>query len=173
MTSTRLLNAILMATQAHAGQVRRYENDPYIVHPLRVARTVAFRGHDEDTVIAAILHDTLEDTNLDPRAIDEQFGGHVLSLVRQLTDPAKPEDGNRAARMEINREHAAKASPQAQTVRVADLMDNARSIVAHDPSFAKVYLKEKALMLDGLSQADSDLLRAAHDMILEFTCLIP
>ena len=68
----------------------------------------------------------------------------MAELVDDLTDVSKPQDGNRATRKELDRQHTAKASPDAKTIKLADLISNSRSIMKDDPNFAKVYMKEKA-----------------------------
>lgn len=71
-------------------------------------------------------------------------------------------DGLRKHRKAKDREHTAKASPQAKTIKLADLIDNTRSIVERDPEFAKVYLAEKALLLEVLRDGDATLWKMAH-----------
>jgi hypothetical protein len=68
-------------------------------------------------------------------------------LVVELTDVSKPEDGNRAKRKAIDAERLSQASRDAQIVKLADLIDNSDDIEANDPSFAKVFLKEKAHLI--------------------------
>ena len=64
---------------------------------------------------AALLHDTVEDTGTPLKDIEAEFGPDVASLVEQLTDVSKPEDGDRKTRKEIDRQHIAKASVRAKT----------------------------------------------------------
>ena len=71
-----------------------------------------------------------------------------------LTSVSKPEDGNRAARKEIDRQHSANAPFEAQTIKLADIIDNTRNILEHDRSFAKLYLKEKKALAESLMEAD-------------------
>jgi hypothetical protein len=85
-------------------------------------------------------------------------------LVEQLTDVSRPEDGNRAKRKAIDRAHTAKASPEAKTIKLADLIDNTRSIVELDPGFAKIYLVEKVLLLEVLQEGDAGLWEMARRM---------
>jgi hypothetical protein len=159
--------ARLFATVAHAaiGQTRKYTNDPYIVHPEAVARIVASVDHTQEMLAAAWLHDVVEDTEVDEYAIKAEFGWHVAALVRQLTDVSKLEDGNRAERKAIDRAHTALACAAAKTIKLADLIDNTRSIVAHDPEFARTYLREKALLLEVLREGDPQLWAIADEQI--------
>jgi len=161
----KLKKAIEFATKAHEGQVRKYTGEPYIVHPLEVAEIVKTVEHTEEMLMAAVLHDTVEDTDTTIEDIEREFGSVVAQLVEELTDVSKPEDGNRAFRKALDREHLAQASAQGQTIKVADLISNAASITEHDPNFAKVYMKEKALLLQVFDKADKNLLEKAQKML--------
>lgn len=111
----------------------------------RVARTL---HATPEMIAAALLHDTVEDVPwVTQSMIDAYFGNIVGRLVENLTDVAKPSDGNRAARTAINRAHTALAEPEAKTIKCADLLHNTASILQHDPGFAVIYMKEKRLLL--------------------------
>ena len=161
----KLKKAIEFATKAHEGQIRKYTGELYIVHPLEVSDIVSSVEHTEEMLMAAVLHDTVEDTDTTIEDIDREFGSVVAQLVEELTDVSKPEDGNRAFRKALDREHSAQASAQGQTIKVADLISNTASITEHDPDFAKVYMKEKALLLQVLDLADKNLLKKAQKML--------
>lgn len=152
----RVIVAVRFATIKHGKQVRKYTGDPYVAHCFEVAHLVAEHGGTTDQIIAAILHDTVEDTNATLEEIQFLFGPYVEDYVYWLTDISKPEDGNRAARKKLDREHIARAPAEAQNIKVADLISNTSTIVEHDPDFAKVYLKEKALLLEAMTKADPD-----------------
>ena len=159
--------ARVFATAAHAavGQTRKYTGEPYVVHPIEVSELVASVNGTEAMVAAALLHDVLEDTEVTVDLLEEQFGSKVADLVLWLTDISRPEDGNRSARKALDRQHSAVAPAAAQTIKVADLISNTRSIIAHDPGFAKVYLEEKRLLLDVLTRADPTLLTIAREQV--------
>ena len=112
-----------------------------------------------------MLHDVVEDTPVTIKDIEDEFGPRVASMVDDLTDVSKPEDGNRAVRKELDRQHTAKASPDAQTVKLADLISNSLSIMEDDPSFAKVYMKEKALLLEVLTKGNLHLFSFAANIV--------
>ena len=152
------------ATEAHAriDQRRKYSNQPYDVHLRSVAALVAEVADDPEMIAAAWLHDTVEDTPATFRDIESEFGAPVGRLVAELTDVSKPSDGNRARRKAIDRDHLARASARAQTVKLADLIDNCRDICRHDPRFARVFLDEMAALLRVLERGDPVLLRRAH-----------
>lgn len=159
-TGTRLeVTAMAFARYHHAavGQVRKYTHEPYINHPAAVAAIVRSVPHTPEMLAAAWLHDTVEDTSATLDEVCGAFGVDVANMVEMLTDVSVPEDGNRAVRKAIDREHTARASPQAQTIKLADLIDNSSDIVAHDPKFAEVYLAEKLLLLNVLRHGDKTL----------------
>ncbi len=80
----RLKEAFCLGEKAHKGQVR-FSGEPYFNHPIAVAKKLAEMGADADTLIAALLHDTVEDTSLTLQKIDEQFDGKVASLIDGVT----------------------------------------------------------------------------------------
>ena len=160
--------AKIFATAAHyaAGNVRKYTGEPYINHPAEVASILDLCAEPptEQMKCAAWLHDVVEDTGVPISVIDDIFGHYVASLVEQLTDVSKPEDGNRAARKEIDRNHTAKCCPSAATIKLADLISNTKSIVARDAEFAKTYLAEKKLLLEVLKHGDENLWKVAYEI---------
>ena len=79
-----LVRAYAVAAQAHRGQLRR-TGDPYITHPLAVARILAGYGLDTETIAAALLHDALEDTELTLDEVRAGFGGTVADLIDGVT----------------------------------------------------------------------------------------
>ena len=159
--------ARLFATAAHAavGQTRKYTGEPYVVHPIEVSELVASVGGTEAMVAAALLHDILEDTDVTVDLLEAEFGCEVADLVLWLTDVSTPEDGNRSTRKALDRQHSAAAPAAAQTIKVADLISNTRTIVEFDPGFARTYLAEKRLLLDVLTRADPTLLEMAKTQI--------
>ena len=163
-----LERAIQFATQAHKGQFRKYTGEPYITHPLAVMEIVrGVPGHTEEMLVAAVLHDVVEDTDVSLMEIQEEFGDAVSDLVLHLTDISTPEDGNRLKRKRKDAEWYAQGSAQAQTIKVADFIDNTRDIAQHAPKFWEVYKMEKLYALDLLQEADTDLWHQAHIQIKE------
>lgn len=156
--------ARVFATAAHAavGQLRKYTYEPYIVHPAEVVSIVRSVPHTEAMVCAAWLHDVVEDTGVTLETIRAEFGDDVATLVGWLTDVSKKEDGPRWYRKKLDRAHTAMAPAEAQTVKLADLISNTRSIMAHDEKFAKVYLEEKRLLLEVMTKGDSTLMEIAR-----------
>jgi len=162
--------AVLFCKVGHTaiGQKRKYTGEDYFHHPIDVAGIVVdLPDVTEEMVCAALMHDLVEDTHISIGFIEEHFGNVVTSLVSDLTDVSKPEDGNRAIRKEIDRQHTARASVQAKTIKLADLISNTKSICEHDKDFAKVYVKEKELLLEVLTEGDPTLYKQAYDLMLK------
>ena len=84
----RIEKAFLFARKLHEGQFRVSE-EPYIIHPVEVAKILISLRADTDTVIAAFLHDILEDTDTQPETIEKEFGEDVLTLVQGVTKLGK------------------------------------------------------------------------------------
>jgi guanosine-3',5'-bis(diphosphate) 3'-pyrophosphohydrolase len=154
-----ILKAIAFAAKAHGEQKRKYTGEPYIVHPIAVAQILGNIFPDY-VIIAAILHDTVEDTPATPQSISENFGYKVAGLVKELTDVFTKEEYpglNRAQRKSCECDRIATISFEAKSIKLADLIDNTESIVLHDPGFAKTYLAEKQDMLRVLSDGHAGL----------------
>lgn len=166
MTSLIEHKARIFATAAHhaAGNVRKYTGEPYIHHPAAVVALVESVPHTPEMLAAAWLHDTVEDTHVALGLIEAEFGPDVAAMVEMLTDVSRANDGLRKHRKAKDREHTAKASPAAKTIKLADLIDNTRSIVERDPEFAKVYLEEKRLLLKVLTEGDQTLYEMARQL---------
>lgn len=168
MTNINVVDkALVYATAAHVavGQRRKYTGEPYIVHPVEVMNIVKTVPHTETMLAAALLHDVVEDTGCTLLDIQSEFGEEVATLVNWLTDVSKPEDGPRWYRKKLDREHTAKAPAEAQTIKLADLISNSKSIVTHDPKFAKTYLEEKRLLLGVLTKGDTGLHAIASEIV--------
>jgi len=157
------------ATEAHRriGHQRKYTQQPYDVHLRSVAERVASVTKDAEMVAAAWLHDVVEDTPATVGEIERAFGRGVADLVDALTDVSLPSDGSRAARKAKDRAHTAGASQRAKTVKLADLIDNAKDICEHDEKFARIYVSEMAALLEVLGEGDASLHRKAQRVLTE------
>ena len=153
------------AAKAHEGQVRKYTGEPYINHPAEVVGIMAPFDFHPRVLAAAWLHDTIEDCGVTADEIAFEFGPDVALLVLQVTDVSRPDHGNRAVRKVIDRDHLAKADYEGQSIKLADLISNTKSIVARDPDFAKVYLREKDELLEVLTRGHPELWRCAAGII--------
>lgn len=160
--------AYYFAMDGHAavGQKRKYTGDAYIVHPVEVCDIIEQATYVNDSMrCAALMHDLCEDTEITIDLITSEFGTCVAMLVEGLTDISKPEDGNRAVRKEIDRKHTAIQSPACKTIKLADLISNSKSILEHDKDFAKIFIKEKELLLEVLTEGDHTLYTQAKDIV--------
>jgi (p)ppGpp synthase/HD superfamily hydrolase len=150
--------AIRFAAIKHDGQRRKYTHEPYLFHPIEVMRYVGMVSlsyeHREPMMVAAVLHDVVEDTDATIEEVAARFGTNVARMVAGLTDASRPEDGSRSERKRIDREHASLQAWDTQTIKCADIISNAKSIVASDPKFATMYLPEKAMLVVALEHAD-------------------
>lgn len=157
MFSDRIQYAAVYARNAHDGQKRKYTGEEYISHPTEVAELLRHNYKDttEEMYMAALLHDTVEDTDATIFEIQKFFGIVVASLVKGLTDVALPEDGNRRVRKAIERDRLAKESKEVQTIKVFDLIHNSISIKKHDPKFWETFKAEKQDLLNVMTKVDA------------------
>ena len=170
MTHSLVDKAKTFAQKAHGdvGHLRKYSAEPYTVHLEAVATLVDEVSGTPEMVAAAWLHDAVEDTVATIESIEYEFGSEVAVLVAQLTDVSTPDDGNRATRKSIDRAHIALASPAAKTIKLADLIDNAGSIVTEDQRFAKTFMREMQELLDVLRDGDARLFKEAERLLSDY-----
>lgn len=168
MQSLEVERAAAFCVGAHCavGQKRKYTGEDYWCHPVEVLIILlqVLPNITDAMQCAALLHDVVEDTKVELSTIRHLFGPVVADYVEQLTDVSRPEDGNRAARKAIDLAHTAKACPEVQSIKLADLISNSRSILAHDPVFAVTYLAEKRALLEVLQAGHPELYRIASEL---------
>jgi GTP diphosphokinase / guanosine-3',5'-bis(diphosphate) 3'-diphosphatase len=177
LNPAHLLNAIAFAADKHRRQRRKdADRTPYINHPIAVATVLAIEGDvaDQETLLCAILHDTVEDTDTNFLELEERFGQKVADLVRELTDDKSLEKSQRK-RLQI--EHATQASPHAKLVKVADKICNVRDLTITPPrdwpaERRREYLAWSEKVVDGcrgvnpkLDQAFDKAVKVARDML--------
>lgn len=128
---TRLLHALHFAAERHAHQRRKGAAAlPYVNHCIEVALRLARAGvTDEATLLAAVLHDTVEDTATTPAELLERFGPEVAALVAEVTDDKSLAKAERKA---LQVAHAPSRSPGARAIKLADKTCNVRD-VSRDP----------------------------------------
>jgi len=150
-----LTEAFHFANEAHKGQFRKYDNTPYIRHPLAVMGIMTLVTDDTAILAAAMLHDTVEDCkDVTIDVIHERFGEIVAGYVFYCTEKSQRTDGTRAVRKEIDRRHYSSGSSASQNIKIADMLDNIPGIVVHDAKFGKTYMYEKMQLLGVLQKAD-------------------
>jgi len=140
----RVRKAYLAGAHAHAGQTRR-SGEPYITHPVAVARILAELGMDAETIIAAILHDTLEDTELSADEIGAQFGSTVVELVDGVTklDKVRFRSRQEAAAESFRKMLLAMARDlRVILIKLADRLHNMRTLASMEPEARRRIARE-------------------------------
>lgn len=129
-----VLRALAFAAEKHRDQRRKDEGaSPYINHPIALANVLVVEGGVTDTnvVCAALLHDTVEDTDTTPEELEAQFGAHIRAIVLEVTDDKSLA---KAERKRLQIEHAPTISREAQLVKLADKICNVRDLVTSPPA---------------------------------------
>lgn len=130
MYTYRVEQAIKAATVLHDGQYRKGPIAvPFVSHVLSVAMLLREFTDDETTIVAAVLHDTLEDTDYTVEELTEDFGKDVAELVLTLTEPPKSEVSDWLERKKIYAEQLKHGSVAAVQIAAVDKMHNFRSMV--------------------------------------------
>ncbi|MCA6218940.1 bifunctional (p)ppGpp synthetase/guanosine-3',5'-bis(diphosphate) 3'-pyrophosphohydrolase [Ideonella sp. B7] len=160
-----LLDAVMFAAERHRNQRRKdAEASPYINHPIALAHLLATTGGVDDVVVlqAAILHDTIEDTDTTEAELRARFGEAVTDIVIEVTDDkALPKQ----RRKELQVEHAPHKSTGAALVKLADKTCNLRDIAATPPADWSLtrrqdYFDWAKRVVDGLPQVNDAMLKA-------------
>jgi guanosine-3',5'-bis(diphosphate) 3'-pyrophosphohydrolase len=128
-----VLKAAQFAAHKHRDQRRKdAKGTPYINHPLALATVLWEEGgvHDPTVIAAALLHDTIEDTQTSYAELRGEFGVTVADIVIEVTDAKFL---RRHSRKRLQVERAAQASPAARLVKLADKICNVRDLLANPP----------------------------------------
>lgn len=143
--------AIDFATKKHSGQLRKLANTPYILHPLEVASIVGTMTDDREVLAAAVLHDTVEDTDTTLEEIKENFGNRVCLLVMTETED-KREDKPATDTWELRKEESLIILGNTKDINVkkmwlGDKLSNVRS-------FAREYRAHGDVLWNAMNQKD-------------------
>jgi guanosine-3',5'-bis(diphosphate) 3'-pyrophosphohydrolase len=127
-----LLRATVFAAHQHRHQTRKGDGAPYINHPIRVAHTVSnLAGVREGWIVAAaMLHDTVEDTDATLDEIERTFGARVAGIVGEVTDDRSLP---KVKRKQLQIEHGPHMSEASRIVKLADKLDNLRDMTVSPP----------------------------------------
>ena len=130
-TATTLLRAAVFAARAHAGQTRKgAAAEPYVNHVLEVAEILATHGAPQAAIIAGLLHDTVEDTEVTPADLTAAFGAEVAGIVAEATDDKTlPKETRKALQVS----QAPKKSDAAKQLKLADKTSNLRAMMLSPP----------------------------------------
>src|SRR5437764_7298937 len=162
------LAAAQFAAEKHAEEKRKgVSGEPYINHLIEVAGLIArIQPVDENLIMAALLHDTIEDTGTTAAELEAKFGHDVASLVLEVTDDKSlPKE----TRKRLQIETAPKKSVRAQMLKLADKISNLRSIIERPPADwdlerKRQYFEWAKQVVGGLSSPDP-VLKAEFDRI--------
>lgn len=160
-------------TKKHEGQYRKYNKQPYFTHPSKVADLIKTLTNDEDVIIAAYLHDTLEDTSTTYEELASEFSPKVASLVKELSSSKEGIAEIGKAQYLLNKMMS--MTPDALLIKLADRYDNTsgfsgdKELLRDDNqnlqklnSFIDKYKKETQYILDNLKCP----LTSAHNTII-------
>jgi (p)ppGpp synthase/HD superfamily hydrolase len=128
--SERYDAALVLAARAHRRQKRKGSDIPYLVHPVHVSTILLRHAFAEDVIIAGLLHDVVEDSDVSLDSIETHFGALVAEMVRVVTEKKRERGGKRS--WEIRKQEALallrQAGPDAVAVKAADTVHNARTL---------------------------------------------
>jgi (p)ppGpp synthase/HD superfamily hydrolase len=130
--------ALAFAARAHGDEQREADRAPFILHPLEVASLLDGFGFDDCVTAAAVLHDTLEDTEATGHEIEERFGPRVAQLVRAQTE--YPQIAGAPERKGALRRQVARSELEAAAIFAADKVSKVRELrirLSHDPDFTQ------------------------------------
>jgi guanosine-3',5'-bis(diphosphate) 3'-pyrophosphohydrolase len=150
----RLIHAVHFAADKHRDQRRKdRQATPYINHPVSLAHILTDEGgiDDIDVLCAALLHDTIEDTDTTADELIAHFGERIASIVLEVTDDV---DQHWTVRKQTQIDHAPHLSFEAKLVKLADKISNVRDVLTTPPDWSierkQAYLKFAAAVVDGL-----------------------
>ena len=133
MTHTLILKAAHFAAEKHRDQRRKDKHaSPYIIHPISVALAIAQIGgvDDPEILAAALLHDTLEDTETGPEELEAEFGKKVCEYVLDVSDDKTlPPDERKRRQIE----HAKQISKGAALIKLGDKISNVTDVINNPP----------------------------------------
>ena len=144
--------AIIFATKAHHDTERRGKGFPYIIHPLEAMTIVATMTNDSEMLAAAVLHDTIEDTDATFDDIKREFGERVAFLVANETDVKQAPDGQKLPwkdRKQRDLDNLRNASREVKIIALGDKLSNMRAIARDyhtlgDSLWQMFHIKDKA-----------------------------
>jgi GTP diphosphokinase / guanosine-3',5'-bis(diphosphate) 3'-diphosphatase len=178
MTSTinslhTIVRALKFAANKHRNQKRKDQETPYINHPIDVLNVLVNEGdvQDEELLIGAILHDTVEDTDATFDEIEAEFGSNIRSLVGECTDDKSLSQEDRKAKQVESAPHK---SVKAKQIKLADKISNLRDMIQSPPADwsrdrKSKYIEWSRQVVAGLRGANEALERV-YDQTYEDCC---
>ena len=135
--ATRLLTAVRFAAEQHRDHRRKGKiAAPYINHPIGVAERLAGAGleHDSELLMAAVLHDVIEDTQATEEELTARFGPRVAAIVMEVTDDKSFQEAERKERVVAS---IAAKSKEARLLKLCDLIENVNDVIHHPPNWSE------------------------------------
>ncbi len=171
-THLKLLAAAHFAADKHRDQRRKdHESSPYVNHPIAVAETLARVGKVSDVAAlqAALLHDTIEDTETTAEELEQAFGSTVRDLVLEVTDDKTlPKSARKRAQID----HARQATDRAKAIKMADKICNVRDVLHAPPADWSLerkleYLSWSEAVVQGCRGINADLEARFDEVVAE------
>ncbi|EDW83097.1 uncharacterized protein Dwil_GK22495 [Drosophila willistoni] len=162
--SKKFMECLQYAAHKHRDQRRKDpQESPYVNHVINVSTILAVEAgiEDENVLMAALLHDVVEDTDASFADVEELFGGDICSLVREVTDDKTLEKQQRK-RLQIA--NAAKTSSRAKLIKLADKLDNLRDLQINTP---RGWTEERRVQYFVWAKQVVDQLRATNSILEE------
>ena len=159
------------ATEAHKGQKRKFTNEDYITHPIKVMELVRQYNSDEKVWAAAVGHDLIEDTSVTILDIEREFGLGIAMMVFQVTSPSKEFPHlSRPDRKSMDRYQLSVASADSQDIKYCDIFINVPDMVANNPDkeFSKQYVLEKMADMHVMTIGNQDLYHKVKTMLYSY-----
>ncbi|MCR5151376.1 MAG: HD domain-containing protein [Clostridiales bacterium] len=164
--SERYNKALIFATNAHAGQTRKAGGLPYIIHPIEVSSIAATMTNDEDILIAALLHDVIEDAGVTGEELAEKFGERVAFLVKCESEnkyPGVPEIETWQKRKEESLLCLKNTDNESVKILwVSDKLSNLRSLY-------RLYLKNGDAAFRFFNQQDKSKIKWYYSSVAQYT----
>jgi GTP pyrophosphokinase len=170
-TKSNIRKAVEFMIDAHSGQSRKFTGEEYAWHPAAVAkivRDIKMSKNKEKLCIAALLHDTVEDTSVTLSEIEDNFGEMVSSIVYELTSDGQKIKEMGKANYLLNK--MLRMTSYALVIKLADRLHNCSDLATGSEKFRNKYVKETRFILDGLkarylSDTHKELMRKIDEKI--------
>ena len=166
LTAKDLEKAILFATEKHAGQVRKGDGRPYVMHPISVMQHLYKYKKSKNIfvlMIACLLHDCKEDCDVTIEEIADKFGYNVASLVMELT--SDPEKVKSEGKKQYLTAKMIAMSSYALVIKLCDRLDNIQDMHSMNENFIKKYTIETKYIIDNL--VENRKLSSTHKRIIK------
>lgn len=167
ITAKKLEEAIEFAVTAHKGQFRKGDKRPYIMHPISVMNRVATTKQSSNAYLlaaAAVLHDTVEDCDVNIHQIANRFGFYVAALVEELT--LDKDQYDKLGKTVYLQQELTKMSSYALCIKLCDRLDNVEDMQSMPQDFVDRYKKETLDILDYVIR-NRKKLSSTHKLLIE------